>query len=180
MEFNAYHGTSYEIANKIKNERKFIYHERPGHWLGNGVYFFMEDPDAAKWWARSKFKSDSAVLKFLMNIDSKYILNLSSLSGANEFVEFKKYIKSANLDYGYSDEDVKYLNSHPGEEANVQRSKLIELLCRSAGYKACFCAFKVPNNRLKITELDFVPQEIQVNILEPSLINFDTLELEHV
>lgn len=57
--YTGYHATSSVFVNSIKKYGfKFKYNEE--HWLGNGVYFFL-DPYLAEWWGRNptkKFGSD--------------------------------------------------------------------------------------------------------------------------
>lgn len=44
----AYHGTDYTVAKKIE-EGGFTFKSSDYHWLGNGVYFYL-DYSLAKWW----------------------------------------------------------------------------------------------------------------------------------
>lgn len=47
----AYHGTDEKYLRDIMNNG-FIVKHNPKHWLGNGIYFFL-DYDIAKWWSHS-------------------------------------------------------------------------------------------------------------------------------
>lgn len=53
--YTGYHATSSEFVNSIKKYGfKFKYNEN--HWLGNGVYFFL-DPYLAEWWVGNPTKN---------------------------------------------------------------------------------------------------------------------------
>lgn len=54
--YNLYHGTTHEKAESIKNSGTFEYKPREDHWLGDGVYFFINDYKKAKWWGKQACK----------------------------------------------------------------------------------------------------------------------------
>ncbi len=47
----AYHGTIQTFADSIISSKKYIIKNRDNHWMGDGIYFFENDLDEAKWWA---------------------------------------------------------------------------------------------------------------------------------
>lgn len=49
--FCLHHGTIKKYAELIMSSQKFCFNERDDHWLGNGVYFFVDDFEQAKIWA---------------------------------------------------------------------------------------------------------------------------------
>ncbi|MGJ3546694.1 hypothetical protein ACR6EC_12075 [Bacillus subtilis] len=88
-----FHGTSLESAQKIITEQNFTSGDiRNDHWLGQGAYFFREDPEQAKIWAKNKIKgSETAVIKTIVSLDNNSFLNLDTRSGLNYF---NRYIKT--------------------------------------------------------------------------------------
>lgn len=78
-----YHGTDEASSQSILSNGKFIVNKRSDHWLGNGTYFFVNDFEKAKWWAKSvtKRKKDKllpVVLYFDLNFDDLELLNLNT------------------------------------------------------------------------------------------------------
>jgi len=55
---DAYHGTSKDIAEKIKKDGKFVHSTGEDQYLGNGVYFFESSEWHAKNWAVGRFKGE--------------------------------------------------------------------------------------------------------------------------
>ena len=54
LKLQVYHGTEFEIAQKICKE-EFICKKNLEHWLGNGIYFYLDKP-LAKWWTTNPSK----------------------------------------------------------------------------------------------------------------------------
>ena len=89
MEFDAYHGTLQSHARDIVTQG-YTYSVGNEHWLGDGVYFFIEgigySPDkAAELWAEFRaHKSHTqfcASIKSLVNVDDSDMLDLTSYEG---------------------------------------------------------------------------------------------------
>lgn len=77
-----FHGTKLENAKSIFSEQEFRFRPRPNHWLGNGVYFFVDDEYQAKWWASKDGHRGTnlpAVLYFPLTISRNELLNLNSI-----------------------------------------------------------------------------------------------------
>ncbi|MBF8970644.1 hypothetical protein [Streptococcus sp. NLN76] len=77
-----FHGTKLENAKSIFSEQEFRFRPRPNHWLGNGVYFFVDDEYQAKWWAGKDGHRETnlpAVLYFPLTISRNELLNLNSI-----------------------------------------------------------------------------------------------------
>lgn len=77
-----YHGTDEASSQSILSNGKFIVNRRSNHWLGNGAYFFVNDFEKAKWWAKSITKKNdkllpAVVLYFDLNFDDSELLNLN-------------------------------------------------------------------------------------------------------
>jgi len=180
MKFTAYHGTTLSNARKIINSQTFTFIPRVNHWLGQGTYFFVEDLNAAKWWAQTKKDSSAAVLGIDIVVNHSYVLDLDTLEGAKELNDFYNNVIDAQIDFKYSTKEQSYIDKFPREEKNVRRSKIIDLFCLMKKRGACMYTFDVPINDLRIESIDFKPHERQVNIIDNSLINFDTIELINV
>lgn len=94
-----YHGTNYDNALKIMESREFIARHNDFHWLGNGVYFYL-DKKLATWWTTQptvKFgvKINTPALISLEFDKEKYkILDLRFLSDyelcVKKYVEFRE------------------------------------------------------------------------------------------
>lgn len=78
--FYCFHGTTKVNADKIIREKEFKYNNRKDHWLGNGVYFFIDDADKAKWWASKCIKDngEKAVIETEVCIDENRLFNLDT------------------------------------------------------------------------------------------------------
>ena len=49
--FILHHGTIKKFSDLILIEKKFVMNSRKDHWLGNGIYFFVDDLEQAFIWA---------------------------------------------------------------------------------------------------------------------------------
>ena len=49
-----FHGTFKSVADRLVNNEPFRRSDNPGDWLGNGVYFWLNDPVRARSWAEDK------------------------------------------------------------------------------------------------------------------------------
>ena len=62
MTFDAYHATDQNNAVLIQYEG-FKFHHNDEHWLGNGVYFFIDEALAKKWVEKQYFIFSDEFLK---------------------------------------------------------------------------------------------------------------------
>jgi len=87
MTYEAYHATAEECVPFILKD-KFAYKFDDEHWLGNGIYFFI-DIDLAKWWATKpsdKYGTagkNYAIIKVLLEANSDTIFDLRELKNYN-------------------------------------------------------------------------------------------------
>jgi len=67
--------------------------------LGNGIYFFVNDFDAAKWWSTTGINSgkSGAVLEYDLILNKNQILDLDTLEGRNQFTEFYKELEQLGI-----------------------------------------------------------------------------------
>ena len=61
LKLKLYHGTDFDIAQKICAEG-FMCKTNLEHWLGNGIYFYLDKP-LAKWWTTNPSKKFGTVIK---------------------------------------------------------------------------------------------------------------------
>jgi hypothetical protein len=52
---DAYHGTSKENAQKIFQEKKFLFSKGKRCYLGTGIYFFEGSKELAEWWGKKQY-----------------------------------------------------------------------------------------------------------------------------
>ena len=90
-----YHGTDYNHALSIQKEG-FVIKPSIEHWLGNGVYFYVDD-SLAKWWTSKPSKKfgvdvkESGLVICEVDIEHLSVLNLQKLSDYFTFCSlFKK------------------------------------------------------------------------------------------
>lgn len=182
MELDIYHGTSLTNAKSIIKDEKFICHPRVNHWLGNGAYFFVNDWDAATWWAGNHNKlRKKAVIYGKVEIKSEDLLDLDSLSGANKLREVMESIIGNNIDIILTQKEEQYLKEHPNDLSNIKRSKLITFAKELFNLGACAYTFPVNiKGYSSIEDYGVFVHERQLNIMDQGLINFDKLKIKEV
>ena len=110
MEIIAYHGTTHESAQKIKTNG-FVYSSGNEHWLGDGVYFFVNGvgymPEkASELWAEYKaFKQHQpfcALIKSKIVVNDNRVLDLTTYDGIQilNYIQRKCAQKLATINRG--------------------------------------------------------------------------------
>lgn len=100
--YDCYHGTGLKNYQEIVECGSFTFRPRKNHWLGGGVYFFVDDIAKAVWWARSNRPDKGTpplVLKVEIEFDIDELLNLDyeeDLKKLNEFAEALLVALNAN------------------------------------------------------------------------------------
>ncbi len=90
MKYILYHGTDRTAAEKILKTNEFITSSHDEHWLGQGVYFYL-DEELAKWWTSKPTKKHGVdiktpyILKCTIQVDDSEVLDLRKLD------DYKKY-----------------------------------------------------------------------------------------
>lgn len=104
MILDVYHGTDLSNAKRIVST-DFIYKHSETHWLGNGVYFYI-DLSLAKWWTSNPSKvygvkvTTPAIVKAVIEIPNDVgFLDLRKLSDYKEFSDifFNEYLPLLRL-----------------------------------------------------------------------------------
>lgn len=113
-QFVGHHGTSAENIAKIK---KYNFNSSNWGWLGKGIYFFEEDKEMARRWARYKFPNKRIdVIECLIKVDVEKILDISNPKTEHnkkiqQFrIEFLKKAKSVNRNLSDEEIDCKIIN----------------------------------------------------------------------
>jgi hypothetical protein len=102
IDFHCFHGTTKESLDKIINNKKFEYEYRDNHWIGNGIYFFINDEGKGRWWAGNTVKkkakegivAEPSVLYMLIKIERQRLLDLNTEEGQEKLLKFIRYLKS--------------------------------------------------------------------------------------
>jgi len=95
LKLQVYHGTDFEIAQKICTE-EFICKKSLEHWLGNGIYFYL-DKSLAKWWTTNPSKKfgtkikEPVIIECDLEVNDKNILDITKIEGYNNYVEVFHY-----------------------------------------------------------------------------------------
>lgn len=97
--YECYHGTSAKDASTIISQQRFLSSMKDDEWVGHGVYFFINPLpslvlptayDNARNWAKYIKKANSpAVLKSIVTIDRKRILDLRDEYDLELFNKFR-------------------------------------------------------------------------------------------
>ncbi len=108
--FCLHHGTIKEYAESIMSSQKFCFNKREDHWLGNGVYFYVDDFEQAKIWAGlckknflKKLKktgetplhenTNEVVFELNYTVDKADYLNLDSITDSMKLDKFIEELK---------------------------------------------------------------------------------------
>lgn len=169
-EYDCYHGTTKENALSIVAGKEFINKQRKNHWLGQGVYFFIDDYDKGLFWAQNacKYKKTkkTAVMCMKILVSESNLLNLDSEKGLNEMDTYAKYFDSILKQAGIK---VSFQNEHE------YHCKIIDSYCEEN--KDCFAvkrSFDSTNQKigLKIGMRHLSPQ---LCVKNQDIIPFDNI-----
>ena len=167
---DCYHGTHSEDANAIIRDKAFVIKPRDNHWLGNGVYFFVDDQGAASWWAKDiaiKAGTNPVVLYVRIEIDRSDWLNLN-----------------ANDDLALLDTYAKELISHlqkvgvhikmPSEH-HWHHLLITSFLEDHPQYKAVRRTFKATRKQVGKSDMPLLSD--QLCVVDQSIINFEAIRM---
>lgn len=174
LNFVLFHGTTKKIAHKILVTKEFIITPRSDHWLGNGIYFFDNDLEKAKWWAAATKKrnkdSEIGILKYdNFEIKASKLLDLDSEHGRNVINNFLKELSEAGL---------QIFNS---QEKNVKENKsdLIQMVVDQQNLIASKQTFTTenPNWIRELNKFEIYNNQVQFCIYENKDINFNKINI---
>lgn len=177
-----YHGTSHENYLAIRNTQKFTYYNRENHWLGQGIYFFIEDKRKASWFVKASSSyhlknKKKCVIKVEINVEKDDLLNLDTEDGRNKLNKFAKEVKNSRM----------RIKKREGKTSNAElRCLLIDLYNKYHEIKAVKYTFsdnKIPYKNLNLNDSAYDKIQntgAQINAIDQSIINFNELSVEYV
>lgn len=131
-----------EYSAFIKKTNGFQFQTRRDHWLGNGIYFFLDDKLKAEWWAQMAVrkyesknkgkKSSPCVLYLEAKTDINKVIDLNVEAGQKLLDDFAEYLKQQNIHINIPDDD----DLSDVEKEHISRCTLMDLLVESGGYVA--------------------------------------------
>lgn len=140
--FHCFHGTTKEYFAFIKKNKEFQFQLRKDHWLGNGVYFFLDDKLKAEWWSRMAVKkynnenvgkkSNPCVVYLEAKTDIDKVIDLNVEAGQKLLDDFAEYLKKQNIQIDIPNAD----DLDDNEKELISRCILMDLLVKSEGYVA--------------------------------------------
>ena len=89
-----YHGTGLSNYEEILKTQQFIYQKKKNHWLGNGIYFFVEDFTRAKRWAegnRPNQETEPVVIETNFYFESSELLDLDKSDDLSRLDAFARH-----------------------------------------------------------------------------------------
>ncbi len=170
--YQCYHGTGESNSIIIQSSKEFKFTYRSNHWLGQGVYFFINDYEKAKWWAehnRPCKETSPVVLKCEVKLKDSELLDLNTEKDLNKLddfsIEFFESLKKEKI-------TIKFKDIH---EKNC---KVIDMfLENNKGYKAVHRTFNSTKTSMKENGAGFHLLSDQLCITDQSIIPFEDIEL---
>lgn len=162
-----YHGTGLSNYEEIIKTQQFIYQKRKNHWLGNGVYFFVEDFTRAKRWAEGK-STDPVVIETEFDFESNELLDLDKSDDLNKLDDFARIFKTELQRNRVQIRDIDEHEFHCKLlDAFIYKNKNYQAICRTMN--------STGNSQAGVSM--FVPLAKQLNIVNSSKIVIDNLKL---
>lgn len=109
--FNIFHGSTNDYIESIIENKKFNVKKRKDHWLGNGVYFFIDDASKAFWWAsfakkkwekenknlKNATRQEDAIIFFEITIERNNLVDLDTEDDRHRLDDFIKELQEMNI-----------------------------------------------------------------------------------
>lgn len=176
MKIKIYHGTTASKAKSIIGDGNFVFQQRPDHWLGQGVYFFVNDYDAAVWWAGQGQDKDvkRAVLEYELEVDENDLLDLDTLTGMRKFNEF---LEEAERLITVSD-----VSTVLPDSKVVSRAKSLQIYYEFNDIKYCISTFEIPDRVefRNVLDLGFVVKERQIVVIKYGILNVSKIKIHFI
>lgn len=168
--YQCYHGTGEANSNEILSNRVFEFKYRSNHWLGQGVYFFINDFEKAKWWAESNRPDEHTspvVLKCKVKLQKYELLDLNTETDLKKLDDFTytffKSLKKENITLKLND-------------IHEKNCKIIDMFLHiNSEYKAIHRTFISTNTRPNRAGFQMISD--QLCITDQSIIPFEEIEL---
>ncbi|MFW3361486.1 hypothetical protein ACN2A0_02305 [Aerococcus viridans] len=174
LNFVLFHGTTRTIARNILDTKEFTINPRSDHWLGNGIYFFVNDLEKARWWAHSTRRNNNekkiGILKYdNFEIKASRLLDLDSEHGRNILNIFLKELSEAGI----------HIFSSQEKSVKENRSDLIQIFVEQKSMIASKQTFTTenPNWIKELNKYEIYNNQVQLCIYENEDINFDKIDI---
>lgn len=80
--FTGYHGTKLSTAKTIIQTKRFVKSKGDDHWLGFGIYFFLDTDWVQWWWGKKCFpENNRGCVVCGVSVSDKYLLDITTLDG---------------------------------------------------------------------------------------------------
>lgn len=174
MEMEVFHGTDLANAHNIIADN-FIYRPNNAHWLGNGVYFYI-DLALAKWWTTNPSKKfgvkvkNAAIIKATIEISNTDYLDLRNLRDYKMFskIFFNEYIPMMKYgSFGYNKKNI-----------NIIRCSFCDYLKAQYDLKAIIGNFSIRKQPYLKSHQELSSQ-LKLFYIETQLCLFDTACIIH-
>jgi len=174
--FNLYHGTIQKHLTEILKSKEFTFKPRIDHWLGNGVYFFVNDVDKALWWsemATRRFHEgiENRGILFIGNykIERNKLFDLDTEVDKKRFTDFLKHTKNAF--------NMKLTSKDPDKRKIEARVALINIMVEYYEMSAVKYTFHKENlgNQKFLSGLNLNNNETQFCITNTETIDFNNV-----
>lgn len=173
-----YHGTTQDSKDLIIKEKEFTYKKRKNHWLGYGAYFFLEDKDKAIWFINANTNPEvlnkpKCIITAKIQIADKKILNLDTEADRKKLSEFVKSLEKENLNI-------------PNVKNDEKHCLIINLYVEYFEMQAVKYTFhdnKIAYDDLNVCNADYSEisnNNIQLNVIDQKIIDFDNLVVENL
>lgn len=173
MNICCYHGTDEASSANILSNKEFTIKHRQDHWLGNGVYFFVNDSMKAEWWAKSKSKKSGrspVVLYFNLELTDAELLNLNTEMDLEKLNSFSEEL------FRDLEECKVYVQFKDEHERNC--FVLDSFFEKYSNYKAVRRTFHATNKRLGMSGFRMLSD--QICIMDQTVIPFSKIEIKNV
>ena len=169
----AYHGTDLSNAESILKSG-FKCKPNKHHWLGNGVYFYM-DYSLARWWTTNptnKFGvrvKKAAIIKCKIFVRNNYILDLRKL---NDYTKFVEIYRNEFLPFLFEGDLISVTEDMI--DTKTLRCTYCDYLNIKYKYKLIIGTFYLPNQPYMPTEYGKFFNTFNISYIENQICVFDT------
>ncbi|EAE5597799.1 hypothetical protein E1312_07955 [Listeria monocytogenes] len=119
--YNCFHGTVTNVVSQILESKNFEFRRRDNHWLGNGIYFFIDDPVSARIWPtlhQINTGKEPCVIYCKVEVHRDKLLDLDTEADLKSFEEYLKQIEN------------EYRVEFAGEKEEKVRCYVMDLLAK--------------------------------------------------
>ncbi|AMB94530.1 hypothetical protein ACWOE5_03120 [Aerococcus sanguinicola] len=169
-----YHGTTARGATEILKNKEFTFRKRNDHWLGNGIYFFINDLEKAKWWGVQACRRDRlkklAILQIQnFKINRNDLLDLDTEEDRQKLFNFLQELKSQGIS----------LNTDQMVNEIEMRAYLIEMYVKYTSKIASKQTYYKPSPKhlWNLEEFGIFNLQVQFCIYDNESIDFEKVQL---